>query len=195
MIRRQLDDALAQWRQSRRLRLAVLAGLLAIGFHLVFAVADHRATIAAGYQRDAQLLARLESASRDDAWPQRAEEVGQALAAVQAEVPGVQSGGLAQAELQAWLTEQANQSGLTQPRVRAENAIDVPGRPELWQVVARMDAQATPASVATFLQAMSASLPWVHVERLEVRETRGGVQLTMIARAYYRRPAEAEAAP
>ncbi|MFN3842957.1 MAG: hypothetical protein ACK4RW_06765 [Rehaibacterium terrae] len=189
MIRQQLADAAAQWRQNRRLRLAVLAGLLVLGFHLVSALADRRDAVAKAYQRDLQLLTRLDSASRQAEWPARAEQAREALLAVQAGVPRAQSAGLAQAELQAWLTEQASQSGLVQPRVRTETTLDVPGRPELWQVVARMDAEAGAGALATFLQAMSASLPWVQVERLEVREAREGVHLSLIVRAYYHRPA------
>lgn len=195
MIRQSLADAARQWRQNRRLRLAVLIGLLVLGFQVVFALADRRDAVADAYQRDLQLLTRLDSASREAEWPERAEQVRTALAAVQAGVPRAQSAGLAQAELQAWLTEQASQSGLTQPRVRTETTLDVPGRPELWQVVARMDAEASAGTLATFLQAMSASLPWVQVERLEVREAREGVHVTLIVRAYYHRPADEEIAP
>ena len=61
-----------EWRQNRRLRLGALAIVAILGLQLVLWRADARAERVADYRRGAELLARLESASRESAWIERA---------------------------------------------------------------------------------------------------------------------------
>lgn len=191
MIRAQFDRMAVEWRQSRRLRLGALLVLVVLGLHVVVALADGRDARMEAYRRDAGLLARLQEAGKESAWPQRADEAEAALAALQATVPEVASAGLAQAELQAWLAGQAAQSGLGEARVRAESTLDVPGHPELWQVVARLDAQVPQGRVPALLQSLSGGLPWVQVERVDISQGRQ-TQVSLVVRAYYRKPAAGE---
>lgn len=194
MMRARLAQLRAEWLRSRRLRLGALVVLVFLGLHLVFALSDDRAARVAAYERDAELLAKLEEAGKESAWPARAEEAAQALAAVRQTVPEVASAGLAQAELQAWLTGRAAQAGLQEARVQAETTLDVPGQPELWQVVARLDGEFTAGDVPRLLQLLDQGLPWTQVERLELSDGRR-VRVSLVARAYYRKPAAEEPAP
>src|SRR5690606_15840931 len=73
------------------------------------------------------------------------------------------------------------------PRVRVETTLDVPGHPELWQVLARLDASVPPGQLGPFLQAVSGGMPWIQVERLDLSTTAEGQRLVMTARAYYRK--------
>lgn len=187
MIRAQWEQGRREWRQHRRLRLGVLVVGMILGLHLVLVLSDRQQVLAEAYRAEAALLARLDEASRESAWPRRAGQAEAALAAVRATVPEARSASLAQAELQAWLSGQAATAGLQGPRVRAEATVDVPGHPELWQVIARLDAVVPPGQLSGFLRTLSVSLPWIQAERLELvagRET----QLGLIVRGYYRKP-------
>jgi hypothetical protein len=177
-----------EWRQNRRFRLGLLVVLLVLGLQAVLMLSDRQQVLADVYGREAALLERLAEASRESAWPERADQAEAALAAARDTVPQVSSAGLAQAELQAWLSGQAASSGLQDPRVRAEATLDVPGQAELWQVIARLDAVVPPGRLEGFLRALSTGLPWIQAERVEVTEGRD-TRLGVIVRAYYRKPA------
>lgn len=182
-----------EWRQNRRFRLGLLVVLLVLGLQAVLMLSDRQQVLADDYEREAALLDRLVEASRESAWPERADQAEAALAAARDTVPQVSSAGLAQAELQAWLSGQAASGGLQDPRVRAESTLDVPGQAELWQVIARLDAVVPPGRLEGFLRALSTGLPWIQAERLEVTEGRD-TRLGLIVRAYYRKPAAPGAA-
>ncbi|MBW8368709.1 MAG: hypothetical protein K0M70_12730 [Arenimonas sp.] len=182
-----------EWRQNRRFRLGLLVVLLVLGLQGVLMLSDRQKVLAEGYEREAALLDRLTEASRESAWPERADQAEAALAAARDTVPQVSSAGLAQAELQAWLSGQAASGGLQDPRVRVESTLDVPGQAELWQVIARLDAVVPPGRLEGFLRALSTGLPWIQAERLEVTEGRD-TRLGVIVRAYYRKPAAPGAA-
>lgn len=194
MMRARWEQVRQEWRQNRRLRLGGLVVAVVLGLHAVLVLSDRQQVLAETYQREAGLLARLEEASRESAWPERAGQGEAALAALRATVPEVRSSGLAQAELQAWLSGQAAAGGLMEPRVRTEATLDVPDQPELWQVIARLDAIVPAGRLEGFLRALSTGLPWIQAERLDVTEGRE-TRLGLIVRAYYRKPAEAEADP
>lgn len=183
-----------EWRQNRRLRIGVLVVVAVIGMHLVLTLSDRQQRLADEYHQRADLLVRLQDASRESAWPERAEQAEQALAAVREGIPRVSSAGLAQAELQAWLSGQAESARLQDIRVRAETTLDVPDHPQLWQVIARLDASVPAGRLEGFLRQLSAGLPWIQAERLELAEARNdATRLGLIVRGYYRKPDPAAA--
>lgn len=194
MMRARFDQMAAEWRQNRRLRLGALVVLVVLGLHFVLGLSDGREAKVAQYQRDADLLARLQEAGRESAWPERATEAEAALVALEATLPEVASAGLAQAELQAWLAGQAASTGLADARVRAETTLDVPGHPALWQVVARLDAQVPQGRMPMLLRSLSAGLPWIQVERMDVSQGRQ-TQVSLVVRAYYRKAAQDQGDP
>lgn len=185
----QLDRVLAEWRASRRLRLVVLVIVLVAGVHLALSASDRRAAAIEEYRRDAGLVERLREASAESAWPARAEAAEQQLVDMQDGMTEVASVGLAQAEIQAWLTQQAQDAGLAETNVRVESTLDVPGHPELWQVMARLDATLVEGQLGPFLQAIAAGLPWIQAERLDVTSSLEGQgqRLVLTARGYYRK--------
>lgn len=194
MMRARLEQLAAEWRQSRRLRLGALVVLVVLGLHLVLGLADGRQADMDAYRRDADLLARLQEAGKESGWPERADEAEAALQALEATLPEVASAGLAQAELQAWLAAQSAGSGLAEARVRAETTLDVPGHPQLWQVVARLDAQVPPGRMPMLLRSLAEGLPWIQIERIDISQGRQ-TQVSLVVRAYYRQQAVVEGEP
>jgi len=187
VIASQRDRVLAEWRASRRLRLVVLVIMLVAGVHLSLSISDRRVATIEEYRRDAGLVERLREASAESSWPARADAAGEQLAQIQDSMTEVASVGLAQAEIQAWLTQQAQGAGLADINVRVETTLDVPGHPELWQVMARLDATVAEGRLGPFLQALAAGLPWIQAERLDISSTTEGQRVVLTARGYYRK--------
>ncbi len=192
MIAAQWDRIAAEWRSNRRVRLIVIVIVAVGGMHLSFAASERRVPAIEEYRRDAELVARLREASRESSWPERAAEAAQRLAEVEQTLPQVASTGLAQAEVQAWLVQQAQGAGLGEPSVRVETTLDVDGHPGLWQVLARLDAMVPEGRLGPFLQAVDGGLPWIQVERLDLSPSQQGQRLVLTARGYYRRAGEGD---
>ncbi|MCZ8062000.1 hypothetical protein [Silanimonas sp.] len=179
-----------QWRANRRLRIAVGLALLVAVLHAAIALSEARGARIERYLQDRSLLGRLEGAAADAAWTGRATEARDALATMEATMTAAASAGEAQAELQALLSALAATAGLDQPRVRSEAALDVEGVPDLWQVVARLDAGATPSAIDSALRDL-AQRPWLRVERIEIRDG-SPATVQLIVRGYLRKAGEGE---
>lgn len=180
-----LERARAEWRASRRLRLGVLAAVLFLGAHAILALSDHRKAAVESYARDEALFVRLQEASREQQWPSRADAAESRLAEVRHSVPPARSDGLAQAELQAWLTDLAAHAGMSQANVRVETSLPVPGQDGMWQVLARLDGNLPEARIRDLVRALAEARPWVRTERLELQ---AGQQprASLVVRGYFR---------
>lgn len=178
-----------EWRQNRRLRLGALAVLMILGTHAVLTLSDQQRATAAAYARETELAARLEQIARERDWPARADQAEAVLARLRKSIPETPSEGAAQADAQAWLTEQAALAGLEVPQVRVETTLAVPGHPELRQVLARLDAGLPDGKLEGLARALSTGLPWIQTERLDVTIGTPG-RIAVIVRAYSRKPAD-----
>ncbi len=185
MTHPQLRQLAAQWRANRRLRYGALAILLILGTQLALSLMDRRTATETQYARDDALFARLQEASTESAWPRRAAAAEKALADMRHSIPPARSDGLAQAEMQAWLTDLAAHAGLASPTVRVESSLAVPGQPDVWQVLARLDADASPASLPVLVRTLSMARPWVATERLAV-QSGSSMRVSLVVRGYFR---------
>lgn len=182
----QAQRMLEEWRRSRRLRLGALAVLAILGGHATLTMSDRLHAREEAFDRDAQLLGRLEEASRESGWPARARAAEAALAEARHSIPPARSDGLAQAEMQAWLSDLAVYAGLAGPTVRVETSLPVPGQPGTWQVLARLDAQSAPSAIPVLARALTSAMPWVRTERLEIVGGDPG-RVSVVVRGYYRK--------
>lgn len=193
----QVQRLLEEWRRSRRLRLGALVVLAILGAHAALALSDAVAVREEAFRRDTQLLGKLEEASREAAWPARAAAAEAALAETRHSIPPATSDGLAQAEMQAWLTDLAVYAGIAGPTIRVETSLPVPGQPAgTWQVLARLDGQASPAAVPVLVRALTSALPWIRTERLELVAGEAA-RMSLVVRGYYRQadPLDAKEPP
>ena len=184
----------AEWRNNRRLRMAGLVALVVLSVHAMVTLETKRRALVQSYTSDLELQARLQQVSRQTQWVVRAKEAEAALQALQARIPQVSGSGLAQAELQTWLTGLAGSTGISEPRVRVEDTLDVPDHPDMWQVLARLDGQRPAFGHEKFLRAVAQDMPWIQVERLEIAEGTPA-RVGMTVRSYYRRSPVAPVAP
>lgn len=189
-----------EWRSNRRLRMAGLVALVVLSVHGMMMLETKKRALMESYTSDLELKARLQQVGRQSQWVVRAKEADAALQALQDRIPQVSGSGLAQAELQTWLTELATSTGITEPRVRVEDTLDVPDHPGMWQVLARLDGQIPAFGQEKFLRAVAEGMPWIQVERLEIAEGTPA-RLGMTVRSYYQRgqalpdPLDASATP
>lgn len=186
MIRPQWQKIRDEWRGNRRLRMAVLVVIMILATHAIMSMEDQRRSLAGRYQSDQELLTRLHEVNGQTAWLGHARRAQAELDTLQDKVPAVQQAGSAQAELQNWLGELAKTTGVLEPRVRVEEALDVPDHPQIWQVLARLEGQLPPFGQAMFTRTVAEGLPWIQVERLEIADG-SPARLTLIVRGYFRR--------
>lgn len=162
---------------------------LVIGVLQLVAMLDQeRQALATRYDSDLELQARLEGMRGQKDWGQRATQAQAALAEMRERMPAVGSAGLAEAEMQSWLTALATGNALTEPRIRVEKTIEVPGYPDMWQVLGRLDAKIPQYGNAGVLRDLSQGLPWIQAERLEIADGTPA-RLSLVVRGYYRREA------
>lgn len=184
-MRAQWDRVRREWQANRRLRLGALVALLVVGVHLLLVMGDHRQATMDAYAKDLELQARMEGVGRDAQWPARADEAQATYDAMMAGIPVVTGSGLARAELQNWLDQFAAATAVSEPRVRVEDSLEVPGHPEMWQVLARLDGKIPQYGHAGFARGLSDALPWVQVERLEIAEG-APARVSVVVRGFYR---------
>lgn len=177
-------QVVGEWRQNRRLRVGAMLAILILCANLALSLSGKRAEASVQFARDADLLERLAQASSEAAWPQRASEAESRLAELRESLPPARSDGLAQAELQAWLTDLASDAMVANALVRVETSLEVPDQPGIWQVIARLDGNIEPARVHGLVRALSVA-PWIRTERLEIQSGRQ-TRVSLVVRGYYR---------
>lgn len=178
----------ADWNSNQRLRLAVMIVIAVLSANVFMAMQRRAAASEAAYLKDLKLSASMKAMSDDPVWVARAQQAQQQLDDLQQGLPEVGSAGLAQAEMQAWLTKLLKDAGLSEAQVKVEDVLEVPGQPGLLQVMGRVDARIVPFGHEVLMQALTGALPWIQVERIEIAEG-SHIRLSLVVRGYYRKSA------
>lgn len=178
-------DIRQQWHANRRLRLAVLVVLAILALHALDGLAAQRDAVAAQHEADMRLRERLELIGAQPEWIERADEAEAEFVALQRQLRTMASPGQAQAEVHSWLSEFATAASLESPVIKVQDVLEVPGHPELIQVLARIDGRLPAFGHAAFVRGVSLGLPWIQVERLEVGD-QVPPRVAVVVRSYYR---------
>ncbi|HEY0915124.1 MAG TPA: hypothetical protein VGE22_09670 [Solimonas sp.] len=181
-----LENAAMQWRENRRLRMAVLVAMVALALHLLDGLDRHRESAMRQHAADIGLRQRLERVAGQPEWVERAKQAEAELDGMRREMRVTANAGQAQAEIEAWLTEFAAAQKLSGPAVKVQDVLEVPGHPELVQVLARLDGTLPAFAQHSLVQALERGLPWMQVERLDIGE-QSEPKISLVMRAYYRR--------
>lgn len=200
-------DLAEQWRERRPLRLGVyaIAGIVWLQGLLVWRDwldASSKETL-----RVAQRIARLRSEAGEVQWAERARAAQDQLAAIDREVTRVGTLGLAQADLQDWLSGLAQRAGLSNPTVVVSAAAQGPAAgggggtsgarsaPEAllgldFQVRAQLRSDFKPLPVYDLMAALEKGERRLWVESMSIRPGAGGrFELSLLAA--YRKAAKA----
>ena len=186
-LREQWSRIRAQWNGTPRLRLAAMIMVVFAGLHVLSALDNQRSRLSDQYEEDLQLRERMELLAAQSEWEGRADEAEAALLALQRQLLQVSSAGQAQAEARSWLTELAEAQALEGTTIKLESVLDVPGHPQLLQVLARLDGKLPEFGHMGLLRNLSRALPWVQVEKLELGSLNKTARVSMVVRFYYRR--------
>lgn len=190
-VLRQLRD---DWRANPRLRYGGMVIVAILCVQLLLMLSDQIDKRKAAYTGDLEMLARLEGMRSERAWPARAKQVQAKLQDVSDGIPEVTGKGMAQAEMQAWLTRLAQDQGLTETHIKIEDTVDVDAYPEFWQVLSRLEGKLPAHGHEAFMRALAEALPWVQAERLDV-QSGDNPRVVVTFRSYYRKPPAAMSGP
>jgi len=167
------DPTRGLWNELRGNRRAQ-AGLLVIavlaagyGFALLRGAT---ARIEAGYQHDAQTLARIATIEKERDWPARGAASSALLAALDQRLWLAESEGIAQANLQEWIAGVGREIGLPVFDIRIEAAAPKNLPPGLRQITATITAQPSETAVIALLERLQQAPHLTVVARLHVRQ-------------------------
>ncbi len=189
LVKRLMDD----WHANPRLRIAAMVALVILVAN-AWSVMDHqRQARVEAWQRDFKLDKGMQAMIREaPAWVLRERKAADKLVDMQAQLSTVDQPGLAKADMQAGLTQLAKDAGLTDAQVKVEDVLAVPGHPDFWQVMARIEGSVPAYGQASFVRALAQGLPWMQVERLEIGEGTQSVHASAVVRGYFRHPVDAD---
>lgn len=140
-------------------------------------------------------LRQTRSLRGQDIWLQRAEQVSIARKALLAEIPIVDTPGLAQASLQSWLRNVGNTmptaSGL---EIDVAAPVEMEEHPGIYRARAVVRAGLTPRQAFDFMATVESAPNLAVVETAQVRADKAG-RVTMNIVGYYRTRGDGEPAP
>lgn len=192
-------------RSNPRLRIGLALIAAIFGLYALLDLRDSNAALGEQYAQVAAQLARLGSHQKQTQWPARAEEAQAALAKAEARLWSNSSIGLAQAQLQEWLSQQLTDAKAVRFGVKvaetetgysaANNAGKSDAAPaDLQRVRATIDFNTDQLVLNTVLARLASAEHQIIIETLLVRPPPQRTEITVSA-WYTLRPATAEAAP
>ena len=170
-------------RTSRRLRIGLALIVAILWFYALLDGRDRNASAREQYALVAAQLPRLNDQQKQTQWLSRAKEGAQALARAEQGLWHNSSPGLAQAELQDWLSQQLTQSKAANFNVKVAES-DAGAGPEqksdqvdaavsdVKRVRAKMEFNTDPKILDRFLAALAAADHLVTVDSMQVRQPR-----------------------
>jgi len=176
---------LAELRTNRRAALGLLAiaALIAVYGFMLLRGATERATEA--YRTEAAMLQRIAAVAQEKDWPQRATQSGALLANLRQQLWTADSEGLAQADLQSWISTVGREIGMPIFDIRTEAAKLPNAPPDLWQITATITAQPSEPAVIALLERLARPPHLTVVSRFHVRQ-QSGPMLELVLTGYAR---------
>lgn len=119
---------------NRRLQagLAAIAMILAVYVFLV--LVDLRAAQALRYSERTEQLAKMRALAGQDAWIGRAQSVARVRRGLDAEIPRVETIGVAQAQLMTWVRDMGQSSGGEAVQIQSQEPRRVVADGDLWRI-------------------------------------------------------------
>ncbi|ALG67807.1 hypothetical protein [Beggiatoa leptomitoformis] len=168
-----------------RLRLGLWFILFILSAYGLLLLNDYRYKVMGEYTEANKRLAQLQSITQQQYWLERKQQVQTLRLDTESHLWLANSKGLAQANVQAWLSNQLKVAGIKEPRIKAEAAIDATQTAlNLWQVTAQVEAPFSVNSVNTLLLAITQNPQWLIIERFEIRSGQS-MRFTLVVTAYF----------
>lgn len=174
----------AEFQANARLRWGGLLIVAIVVFYLLLVLSDVRAEMQREYVQQVQRLDKITSLAGQDEWPQRAEQARELRAALQAQIPSVDTLGLAQASVQSLARDLIATSGKPL-RVQGETATEVGRGSGIWRVPVVISGGMAPAAALQLIQRIESQPNLVVIEQAIVINRNAGV-LTLTMAAFFR---------
>jgi hypothetical protein len=157
-------------RGNRRAQIGLVAIAVLVAGYGWIELRGAAARVEAGYRHQAETLAHIAAIAQERDWPERAKASAALLAALDQRLWVAESEGLAQANLQAWISTIGREIGLPvfDIRIEATKLKDLP--PDLRQITATITAQPAEAAVVTLLEQLQQAPHLTIVGRLHLRQ-------------------------
>lgn len=179
--------------QNRRLQAGLaLAGLLVLGWAWL-ALGDWRTGLADRLQATEARILRMNDLADQDAWLERATQAAELRASLEAELPPVDSPGLAQAAFQSWLTRQLSSLG-AQPQLSMEAPQRLERPAGLVRVSATLSGSMPTQQVIELLRRIESERQLIVVPSVLIR-SEANQTFSLTVHAFYRLGADAGVSP
>lgn len=179
-----LAQVRAEFQANARLRWGGLLIASIMVFYLWLVLSDLRTQMQADYVQLVQRRDKITSLAGQEEWLQRAEQARVLRDALQAQIPSVETLGLAQASVQSLARDLISASG-KQLRVQAETATEVGRGSGIWRVPVVISGGMAPAAALQLIQRIESQPNLVVVEQAIVINRNAGV-LTLTTAAFFR---------
>ncbi len=179
-----LAQVRAEFQANARLRWGGLLIAAITVFYLWLVLSDLRTQMQADYVQLVQRRDKITSLAGQDEWLQRAEQARVLRDALQAQIPSVETLGLAQASVQSLARDLISASGKPL-RVQAETATEVGRDSGIWRVPVVISGGMAPAAALQLIQRIESQPNLVVVEQAIVINRNAGV-LTLTMAAFFR---------
>jgi len=163
----------AELRNNRRAGLGLIAILVLIAVYGIVVMRGATARVEAAYAREVQRLERIAAVAKEPDWPQRAEASTALRAGLENRLWMAESEGIAQANLQAWISNVGREIGMPVFDIRIETAKPKNLPDELRQITATITAQPSEMAVVAFLERLEQAPNLTVVSRLHLRQQPG----------------------
>jgi hypothetical protein len=174
---------LREIRTNRRAAAGLLVLTVLTGGYGLLAVDDQIDATRSAYLQAVQHFRRIAATANDRDWPARAKASAELREALERRLWPAESEGMAQANLQDWVTAAGRDAGLDKLRVKVELTRPKGLPPGFYQVIATINALQTEPALIGFLARIEQEKHLLVVERLHVRE-RPAPSLEMTLTAY-----------
>jgi hypothetical protein len=130
--------------------LAVVAAILVL--YGVLVLLELRQAREQAYIQRVEQLRKMRALAGQDAWIGRAQAAARVRQALAAEIPELETVGVAQAQLTSWVREIAQAFGGNAVQIQSQTAQQVAGEAGLWRVPVTLSGEAPPARVVDLIQ-------------------------------------------
>lgn len=128
-----LEQARREWAGNRRLRLGGIAIAAILAFYLLLVLRDWQAALQVQYADRTEHLQKMQALAGQEVWIGRAQEAQSLRKGLEAEIPEIDTLGLAQAGLQTWMRDLNGTFGGTL-QIQNQASQQVEGQPGVWRV-------------------------------------------------------------
>lgn len=151
-IKARREQLLAEVAGNRRLQagLAAIVAILAVYVFLV--LVDLQAAQARDYVQKTEQLAKMRALAGQQAWIGRAQAVARVRRGLDAEIPRVETIGVAQAQLMTWVRDLGQAAGGEAVQIQSREPQRVSADGDLWRIPVVISGAAVPDKVVQMIQ-------------------------------------------